>query len=260
MSKSSGIIIAHRGESFNAPENTLASIILAWNNKARAVEIDIHLTNDNEIVVIHDYDTLRTSGKKKIIKSATLQELRLLDFGSFKNKKWKNERIPTLSEVLKTVPSGCKLIIEIKSDHRILDRLKFDLAQSRLKNSQIELIAFNVNTLAKAKQMMPEYRMLWLINLDYYWPYWIIRVNKQQLINKVKKHNLNGVDVWAGKFLNSSFIEKFQKAGLLVYAWTVDNPEKANTLLENGIDGITTNRPGWITEQLKHYNLKINTL
>ena len=253
MSESSGIIIAHRGESFNAPENTLASIDLAWKNKARAVEIDIHLTNDNEIVVIHDYDTLRISGKKKIIKSTTLQELRLLDFGSFKNEKWKNERIPTLREVLKTVPADGKIVIEIKSDDRIVERLKPELAQSQLKNSQIELIAFNVNTFAKAKKMMPEYKMLWLLNLDYIWPSWLLRINKKRIINKVKKLNLDGVDVWAGKILDKNFIQKFHEAGLLVYTWTVDEPERAKTLLENGIDGLTTNRAGWITEQLIKY-------
>ena len=61
-------IIAHRGESYDAPENTLAAINLAWKRNVIAVEIDIQLTNDNEIVVIHYKDTLRVSGKKKIIK------------------------------------------------------------------------------------------------------------------------------------------------------------------------------------------------
>lgn len=251
MSISNVLIIAHRGESFDAPENTLASINLAWERNIKSVEIDIHLTNENEIVVIHDYDTLRISGQRKIIKESSLRELRLLDFGSFKNTKWKNERIPTLSEVLKTVPVDGKLIIEIKSDHRILQRLKIELAQSQLKNSQIELIAFNVHTLAKAKQMMPEYKMLWLLNLDYHWPHWMLWVNKQRIINKVKSFNLDGVDVWAGKLLVKSFIQQFHEAGLLVYTWTVDNPKKAKTLLEYGIDGITTNRAGWMTQQIK---------
>ncbi len=58
-------IIAHRGESFDAPENTLAAINLAWERKVKAVEVDIHLTYDNEIVVIHDYNTLRVAGVKK---------------------------------------------------------------------------------------------------------------------------------------------------------------------------------------------------
>jgi len=68
MSKLNELIIAHRGESFDAPENTLDSINLAWERMTKSVEIDIQLTKDNEIVVIHDWDTFRISGKKKIIK------------------------------------------------------------------------------------------------------------------------------------------------------------------------------------------------
>ncbi|NQU81059.1 MAG: hypothetical protein HQ543_06030 [Bacteroidetes bacterium] len=68
MSKVNELIIAHRGESFDAPENTLDSINLAWERMTKSVEIDIQLTKDNEIVVIHDWDTFRISGKKKIIK------------------------------------------------------------------------------------------------------------------------------------------------------------------------------------------------
>ena len=70
MSKLNELIIAHRGESFDAPENTLDSINLAWERMTKSVEIDIQLTKDNEIVVIHDWDTFRISGKKKIIKKA----------------------------------------------------------------------------------------------------------------------------------------------------------------------------------------------
>ena len=253
MSKLNELIIAHRGESFDAPENTLASINLAWERMAKSVEIDIQLTKDNEIVVIHDYDTLRISGKKKIIKKSSLEELKLLDAGTHKNKEWKNVRIPTLNEVLKTVPVDSRLIIEIKSDERILDMLKHELAQSSLKNSQIELIAFNACTLTRAKQLMPNYKMLWLLDLDYFWPHWIIWINKQSIIKKVKKLNLDGVDVWAGKFLTRSFIEKFKKKGLLVYTWTVNRPEKAKLLIENGIDGITTDRASWMSEQLKKF-------
>ena len=75
MKSSDSLIIAHRGESFDAPENTLASFNLAWERKDKAVELDIHLTLDNEIVVIHDYDTLRISGVKKVVKKASLEEL-----------------------------------------------------------------------------------------------------------------------------------------------------------------------------------------
>ena len=244
------LIIAHRGESYDAPENTLAAINLAWERKVEAVEIDIQLTNDNEIVVIHDKNTMRTTGKKKIVRKSSFKELKLLNAGFYKDGYLTDERIPTLNEALETVPSNGKLIIEIKSNDGILPKLASVLTQSKLMDSQIELIAFNADTLAKAKQLMPEYRMLWLLDLDYIWPWWLLRINKQRIINKVKKHNLDGVDAWAGKLLTKEFISNFKDAGLLIYAWTVNDPQHAKTLLNNGIDGITTDRAYWLHDQI----------
>ncbi len=251
MTNLSKTVIAHRGESFDAPENTLASINRAWENNVECVEIDIHFSKDNEIVVIHDYDTLRMSGTKKVIKRTPLQELKLLNMGSYKNFNLLNEHIPTLREVIETVPSEGKLIIEIKSEDRILEKLKFELDQSELKNSQIEIIAFDLHTIAQAKKIMPEYKMLWLLDLDYFWPHWLLRINKKRIIRIVKKHQLDGVNVWAGKILNRKFIERFQNAGLLVYTWTVNQPKTAERLLNAGINGITTDRAAWMTQQLK---------
>lgn len=252
MNKSSEpLIIAHRGESIDAPENTLAAINLAWERKVGAVEIDIQFTSDNQIVVFHDLETSRICGVKKVIRHSTLGELKLLDAGSYKDEEWKSERIPTLKEVLQTVPADGKLIIEIKSNAAILNVLKQELSDSGLQNTQIEIIAFDLDTLAKAKELMPEYIMLWLLDLDYQWPWWMLCLNKRKIIRKIEKLKLDGVDVWAGKILNDKFISEFHKAGLLVYSWTVDDPEKAKYLQEHGIDGITTNKAAWITDQLK---------
>jgi glycerophosphoryl diester phosphodiesterase len=245
------IIIAHRGESHDAPENTLAAINLAWKRNIKSVEIDIHLTKDNEIVVIHDYDTLRISGIKKLVRESSLDELKCLDAGSFKGTEWTGETIPTLNEVLETIPENGKLIIEIKSDSKILDRLSNELSHSGLIESQIEIIAFNFETLAEAKRSMPHYRMLWLLDLDYSLPWWLWWRSKQEIIDKIRKFNLDGIDVWSGQLLTMKFIERFRKERFFVYAWTVDNPEKARELVESGINGITTNRAGWMRDQLK---------
>ncbi len=244
------LIIAHRGESFDAPENTLAAINLAWERGVSVVEIDVHMTKDKQIVVIHDEDTSRVSNRKMIIKKSFLKELKKLDAGSFKDDKWKGEQISSLQEVLKTVPVYGRLVIEIKSNSDLLDRLKIELTKSKLKNSQIEIIAFDCDTLAKAKRLMPEYRMLWLLDLDYYLPWWLIWKSKNSLIKKAKKFSFDGVDVWAGKLLTKDFITAFKNSGLLVYAWTVNSPKKSELLISQGIDGITTDRAAWITEQI----------
>src|SRR3954470_13597201 len=97
-------LIAHRGESADAPENTMAAFLLAWERRVGAIELDVHLTRDGELIVSHDADTRRTTGTSKVIKDSTLDELRPLDAGRWKGPRWAGERMPTLGEALATIP------------------------------------------------------------------------------------------------------------------------------------------------------------
>lgn len=248
------LIVAHRGESFDAPENTLEAINLAWQRGDKAVEIDIQLTADNKIVVIHDYDTQRVSGNKKVISSSTLHQIQSVNAGFFKDNFKGKAQIPTLQEVLLTIPVSGKIIIEIKSDNRIVPVLKHELIKSKLLDEQIEIIAFNIKVLALAKKMMPQYKMLWLLSLDYALPWWILPVRTSNIIRKVNKFNLDGVNVWAGKLLTRKFIAKFANVGLSVYTWTVNDVETANKLVSYGVDAITTDRAQWLSNNIFNSN------
>src|SRR3954447_1104654 len=81
-------IVAHRGESADAPENTMAAFRLAWERKDDAIELDVHLTRDEVLLVSHDADTARTTGIAKVIKDSTMEELRALDAGRWKGPRW----------------------------------------------------------------------------------------------------------------------------------------------------------------------------
>ena len=107
-------IIAHRGASHLAPENTLASVNLAWELGADAVEVDVHLTGDGRIVAIHDTTTGRTGGTQLEVAQTYSRHLRRLDVGRHKNHDFAGEPIPFLGEVLDTIPPGRHLFIEIK--------------------------------------------------------------------------------------------------------------------------------------------------
>ena len=109
------LIIAHRGASFDAPENTLAAVNLAWQQNADAVEVDVHLSRDGHLFVIHDADTRRTTGLDRKVAQLKLPQLPRHDAGRWKGAQWRGEKIPTLDEVLATVPRGKKIFIEIKS-------------------------------------------------------------------------------------------------------------------------------------------------
>src|SRR5687768_9550612 len=93
-------IIAHRGASHDAPENTLAAFKLAIEQGADGFEADFYLAKDGRVVCLHDPDTKRVAGKKLLVREASFAELRALDVGIWKGPQWKGERLPTLEEVL----------------------------------------------------------------------------------------------------------------------------------------------------------------
>src|SRR3712207_5048900 len=113
-------IMAHRGAAAYAPENTIAAFTKAIEMKADAIELDIHLSKDDHIVVIHDEKVDRTTNGKGLVMEFTLEELKRLDAGSWFNKEFKNEKIPTLREVLELVAyKNIDLNIEIKAGYRV---------------------------------------------------------------------------------------------------------------------------------------------
>src|SRR5690606_38835440 len=98
----------------DAPENTLAAFNLAWERGVPAIELDVHLSADDRLIVIHDATTKRTTGVDLAVKDSTLDQLRALDAGSWKGEQWAGEPMPTLEEALATIPEGARCLIEVK--------------------------------------------------------------------------------------------------------------------------------------------------
>jgi glycerophosphoryl diester phosphodiesterase len=245
------LIIAHRGASYDAPENTLASVNLAWERGVQAVEIDVHLSSDNQIVVIHDFDTKKLYGRDRKVKDQTYAELRELDAGIHKGAQWAGEPIPLLDEVLATVPDGRILVIEIKVGPEIIPELEKSLARSGLGPDQIVIISFNWETTAAAKQAFPDHRVYPLSSFKKNKETQVLEPSVEELIARAKKVGADGLNVKALENVDACFIAKVKEAGLEAYVWTVDDPVLARNLKCSGIDGITTNRPQWLAEQLK---------
>jgi glycerophosphoryl diester phosphodiesterase len=241
--------IAHRGASYDAPENTLSAFKLGFEQKADVVECDIYLTKDGKIIIMHDGDTLRTTGAtNKIAKtdSSVILKLPAGNWGKFQNQGFK-DTVPTLEQALALVPDGKKLIIEIKTGPEIIDELQKVLKASGKKPAQTPIISFNYDSCKAAKARMPELEVSYLASAD--------SKTKQfppveELIAKAKAGNLDGLDLNYGFPIDKAFVKKVHAAGLKLYTWTVDDPAIAKKEIEAGVDGITTNRPEWMRQQV----------
>lgn len=243
-------IIAHRGASHDAPENTLAAVCLAWQQGADAVEVDVQCSRDGRLVVIHDNTTRRTAGLNRRVSSLSLAQLRALDAGRWKARRWAGERIPTLDEVLATVPDGKRLFVELKcGPEGIPDLLRVARAAPG-RSAPLIAIGFSRPVLHRLKAQWPALEACWIHRFRRSWRSGRWRPTAAELIGAAKESGLDGLDLGAGGPWNRALVHQLKAAGLKVYVWTVDSPAKARRLSAAGVDGITTNRPGWLRRKL----------
>jgi len=233
-------IIAHRGASSIAPENTVTSANLAWKLGADAVELDIYLSKNNRIMVMHDGNTKRTSGEDYIIKNTNSKILRKLDVGSFKDVKYKGEKIPFLKEMIATVPKDKELVIELKCGSEVLPYLK-KVVKSSGKQGQMILIGFDWKTIVEAKKVFPDNKCYWLSS------------KKEGLSEKMQEaaqNKLDGVDLYSS-IIDEKTMQLSKQLNLDVIAWTVDSPDEMKRLISLGVKGITTNKPEYLKSLLQ---------
>lgn len=242
-------IVAHRGASFDAPENTLSALKLAWEQGADGSEFDIYLTSDGKIVACHDADTKRTAGVVKIVKDSTLDELRSLDVGSWKDPKFAGEKMPTLDELLAAVPDGKpdgkKVYIEVKCGPEIVPELVRVLQTTKLKPQHTPVISFNADVIAAVKQARPDLPAYWLFGFKKGQ-----ETSAETLIAKAQEIHADGLDLSATPELTSEMAAKIRAAGLRLDVYTVNEVEVARRMIDMGVQGITTDRPEWLREQL----------
>lgn len=242
-------IVGHRGASHDAPENTLPSVRLGFEQGADAVEVDVFATSDGRIVVIHDPDTQRVAGLKLNVAKSTLAQLRELDVGSWKGEQWAGTVIPTLDEVLEAVPEGRRLLIEVKCEKSALPHLEQAIAASG-KRERVALISFSLPLLAQAKRMMRDVPAYWVYGFSLRERARWGNPTMHGLIRKAEKAGLDGLDLDGDGPITQAFVEKLRAKGMDLYVWTVNDPKRARELLAMGVMGITTDRPGYMRQQL----------
>ena len=243
-------IVGHRGASGEAPENTLAAVNLAWRQQADAVEIDVRLTGDGRIVSFHDASTRRITGKDLAVASTRLSELQSLDAGRWKGEAWAGERIPTLEEVLATVPSGKRLYVEIKCGTEIVPEM-LRILETPLASERIVLISFGLEVLAELKRQCSLVRALQVVKLAQN-PANDLEGSPTlaERIAPAKAAGLDGFDIGATPLLELAAAEKLLAEGFQLCTWTVNDPAEARRLENLGVAAVTTDFPGKLRQEL----------
>ena len=247
---SAPLIIAHRGASFDAPENTLAAFRLAFAQGADGIEADFRLSSDGEIVCIHDATTRRTAGRIRRVATHSLAELRRLDFGAKRGEQWQGERIPTLAEVIAIIPTGKKLFIEFKCGPEILPALHKLLATATIDTAQLRFLAFDVPLLAALKAAFPAIKSC--LNIEYHraglvgmW-----RPQPRKILRILAGCGADGLSSQACPLIDNAFVECLRAAGMELHIWTVDFLDDARHYQLLGVDSLMSNRPEFLRQGL----------
>ena len=245
-------IIGHRGASFDAPENTLASVCLAWKHGANAVEIDVHLSKDGRILVSHDPTTLRLGKVNLAIAENDAETLRQVDVGSWKSLEFQDERLPFLEEVLATIPLGKRLLIEVKSGPASVAALKKALQASGRLDREAAILSFDPDVVALSKQLMPKRKAYWVVELRPERLAGLDPPNVAELLAKAHEIQADGLDLSACAAITPDFGLTVRQSGLELIVWTVNTEEVARRMIAAGVQGLTTDRPGWLRERLEN--------
>ena len=242
-------LVAHRGASGNAPENTLPAFRLAWQEGADAIEGDFHLTADGSIVCIHDYDTRKTCGEKHVVAETKLSDLQSLDAGAWFHKKFSRTPIPTLGEVVETVPAGKKIFLEIKSGPEIVPSLIDTLEKSDLQPSQIVVISFKAEVIAALEKLRPAWTSYWLTSVkgktlaD-------LKPSSNEILTTLRNLGCDGVSTSGNPLITKEWIDLIRGSGFEYHIWTVNDADLARQFLRKGAQSITTDFPAKLRKQL----------
>lgn len=230
-------IIAHRGASKYAPENTIASFKKAVELGSDGIELDVQLSSDGHIVVIHDEKLERTSNGKGFVKDKTLEELRALDFGSWFSPEFKGQVIPTLTEVMELLQDWEGLLnIEIKSGPIIYPDIEEKVVNlinkfSKKYKNRIIISSFNHYSLVKVKKIDSDIKTGILYVAGFYEPWTYAKKLDAYAIHPLFYNMIPEVVLGC---LNN---------GISINTYTVDNPDMIKKISGMGVPGIITNVP-----------------
>jgi glycerophosphoryl diester phosphodiesterase len=243
--------ISHRGESYDAPENTMSAFRLAWERNTDGIELDIQLTADGQVVCIHDVDTGRVGNKRLTIAEETYENLLNVDVGIKKAACYKNEKIPLLSEVLSETPAGKIIYIELKSGTEILTPLHEAIKNSPARIEDLRIIDFKNNCLKECKKLMPEIKAYLLSGMGINEETSELEPTTETLINNQSSSKADGFDLHACEKISKEYLSELRSNGSEITVWTINDVDKAQLFIELGVDAITSDCAAYLQSKLE---------
>ncbi len=222
-------IMAHRGSSQVAPENTMAAFRKAIEEGADWIELDVQETADGEVVVFHDSDFMKLAGNRLKIWDATMEDLKDIDIGSWFSPEFKAERVPTLAEVLDECKGKIRVNIELKyygHDQKLEQRV-IDIVESRDMASEVVAMSLKIDGVRKLKSLRPKWKVGLLMSVA---------------AGNLKKIEADFLAVNA-MFASQDLVRTAHRSGKDVYVWTVNDTLTMSTMMSRGVDGLLTDKP-----------------
>jgi glycerophosphoryl diester phosphodiesterase len=222
-------VLAHRGASLSAPENTLAAFRLAVQQGTDYVELDVQESKDGEVLVVHDSDLMKMGGGPTKIWNATAADLRSVDIGSRFGSEFAGERVPLLAEALAVCKGRARVDVELKSyGHN--DRLEekvVNIVETAGMADDCIFMSLNHDMVRKMKKLRPK---------------WRVGMLAAKAIGDLTTVHADFLAV-ESKMAICRFVRRAHRAGQDVYVWTVDDPASMLEMMARGVDGLITNRP-----------------
>ena len=222
-------VVAHRGASKAAPENTMAAFEQAIADGADWIELDVQETADGEVVVYHDSDFMRMAAVPTKVWDATLADLQAIDIGSWFSPAFKDERVPTLAAVLDACKGRAGVVIELKyygHDQRLVERVA-RLVDERGMASQVAVMSLEVDLVRQMKSVRPGWTAGLLMSVS---------------AGDLRKSGADFLAVNAA-FADRRFVRRAHARNEQVYVWTVNDASTMSAMIGRGVDGLITDKP-----------------
>lgn len=223
-------VIAHRGASAVAPENTVAAFEAAIATGCDGIELDVRHTSEGRLVILHDKTLDRTTNGSGLVAEMPYQDLRKLDAGSWFAPQFANERVPLLCDILQVYPQRVPLVIELKAPG-IAGKVVEEIYNHFLQEGPITFTSFRLEELVNLKRM-------WRGATCGY----LTRTLDPELIDSLRGHGIQQICPEAGA-LTPEGVAVWHDAGFTVRAWNVSNDELVQRCVECRVDGFTADDP-----------------